>query len=115
VASIPPIRAHDSTQPIPREKDLEATLLSALLNGRSWLPEPGQVDRLCQLCVYQCDSLKWAWCTTEQIQHFPVWELKEEILISEVSLTPLTISKRGFDGFLQAQASKLMRFQEMHR
>lgn len=72
----PPFRARESTQSISPEKDLEATLLSALLNGRSWLPEPQRIDRLRQLCVYRCDSLKWA-RSTEQIQHFPVWELNE--------------------------------------
>jgi len=72
----PPSRVRDSTQSISPEKDLEATLLSALLNGRSWLPEPQRIARLRQLCVYRCDSLKWA-RTTEQTQHFPVWELNE--------------------------------------
>jgi hypothetical protein len=72
----PPFRARDSTQSMSPEKDLEARLLSALLNGRSWLPEPQRIDRLRQLCVYRCDSLKWA-RSTEQIQHFPVWELNE--------------------------------------
>jgi hypothetical protein len=56
----PPFRVRDSTQTISPEKDLEATLLSALLNGRNWLPEPERIDRLRQLCVYRCDSLKWA-------------------------------------------------------
>jgi hypothetical protein len=73
---LPPFRTRDSTQSISPEKDLEAALLSALLNGRSWLPEPQRIDRLRQLCVYRCDSLKWA-RTTDQIQHFPVWELNE--------------------------------------
>ena len=72
----PPFRARDSTQSMSPEKDLEARLLSALLNGRSWLPEPQRIDRLRQLCVYRCDSLKWA-RSTEQIQHFPVRELNE--------------------------------------
>jgi hypothetical protein len=72
----PPFRVRDATQSISPEKDLEAALLSALLNGRSWLPEPQRVDRLRQLCVYRCDSLKWA-RTTEQIQQFPIWELNE--------------------------------------
>lgn len=72
----PPIRARDSTQSTAPEKDLEAMLLSALLNGRSWLPEPQRINRLRQLCVYRCDSLKWA-RTTDQIQHFPIWELNE--------------------------------------
>jgi hypothetical protein len=72
----PPIRGRDSTQSISPEKDLEATSLSALLNGQNWLPEPQRIDRLRQLCVYRCDSLKWA-RTTEQIQRFPVWELNE--------------------------------------
>ena len=72
----PPFRGPYSTPSISPEKDLEATLLSALLNGRSWLPEPQRIDRLRQLCVYRCDSLKWA-RSTEQIQHFPVWELNE--------------------------------------
>jgi hypothetical protein len=72
----PSFRGRDSTQSISPEKDLEAALLSALLNGRSWLPEPHRIDRLRQLCVYRCDNLKWA-RTTEQTQHFPIWELNE--------------------------------------
>src|SRR5438309_2642220 len=37
---------------------------------------PSRIDRLRQLCVYRCDSLKWA-RTTGQIQHLPIWELNE--------------------------------------
>jgi hypothetical protein len=92
----PPFRARDSTQSISPEKDLEATLLSALLNGRSWLPESQRIDRLRQLCVYRCDSLKWA-RSTEQIQHVPVWELNE----GDPHFGDLTNSFDDFKGWIQ--------------
>lgn len=92
----PPFRTRDSTQSISPEKDLEAVLLSALLNGRSWLPEPQRIDRLRQLCVYRCDSLKWA-RTTDQIQHFPVWELNE----GDPHFGDLTNSFNDFKAWIQ--------------
>ena len=92
----PPFRMRDSTQSISPEKDLEAALLSALLNGRSWLPEPQRIDRLRQLCVYRCDSLKWA-RTTEQIQQFPVWVLNE----GDPHFGELTNSFDDFKGWIQ--------------
>lgn len=92
----PPFRARDSTQSISPEKDLEATLLSALLNGRSWLPESQRIDRLRPLCVYRCDSLKWPH-STEQIQEFPVWELNER----DPHFGYLTNSFDDFKGWIQ--------------
>jgi hypothetical protein len=92
----PPFRMRGSTQSISPEKDLEAALLSALLNGPSWLPEPQRIDRMRQLCVYRCDSLKWA-RTTEQIQHFPVWELNE----GDPHFGDLTNSFDDFKGWIQ--------------
>jgi hypothetical protein len=92
----PPFRMPDSTQSISPEKDLEAALLSSLLNGRSWLPEPQRIDRLRQLCVYRCDSLRWA-RTTEQVQHFPVWELNE----GDPHFGNLTDSFDDFKGWIQ--------------
>jgi hypothetical protein len=92
----PPFRARDSTQSISPEKDMEARLLSALLNGRSWLPEAQRIDRLRRLCVYRCDSLKWA-RPTEQLQHFLIWEQNE----GDPHFGDLTNSFDDFEGWIQ--------------
>jgi hypothetical protein len=92
----PPFRARDSTQSMSPEKDLEAMLLSALLNGRNWLPESQRINRLRQLCVYRCDSLKWA-RSTEQSQHFLIWELNE----GDPHFGDLTNSFDDFEGWIQ--------------
>lgn len=67
----PPLRPRDASQSIQDEDDLEAALLSALLDGRSWSPEPARIDRLRRLCVYQCGSLEWA-RSTEQLQRLVI-------------------------------------------
>jgi hypothetical protein len=63
----PPLRPRDASQSIPTDDDPEAALLSALLDGRSWSPQPDRIERLRHLCVYRCDRLKWA-RSTEQLQ-----------------------------------------------
>jgi hypothetical protein len=69
----PPMRPVGGEQPIAESDDLEATLVSALLDGPSWSPEPERIDRLRHLCIYQCDSLKWA-LSTKQIQRLVIWD-----------------------------------------
>jgi hypothetical protein len=67
----PPLLPREASQSIRDEDDLEAALLSALLDGRNWSPEQGRIDRLRRLCVYRCDSLKWA-RSTEQLQQLAI-------------------------------------------
>jgi hypothetical protein len=92
----PSPQALDESQSGQAETDLERALLSALLDGPSWLPEPGRIDRLRRLCVYQCDGLKWA-RTTEQLQHFPIWEQNE----GDVHYGSITNSFDDFKGWIQ--------------
>jgi hypothetical protein len=64
-------RAGAAWQSVQDEDDLEAALQAALLDGRSWAPEPALIDRLRHLCVYRCDDLKWE-RSTEQVQRLTI-------------------------------------------
>jgi len=64
-------RAGAAWQPVPDQDDLEAALQAALLDGRSWAPEPALIDRLRHLCVYRCDDLKLE-RSTQQLQRLTI-------------------------------------------
>lgn len=66
-----PLRSREVQASLSYENDQEAALLSALLDGRNWFPEPGMLDRLRHLCVYRCEELKWE-RSTDQVQRLAI-------------------------------------------
>ena len=89
----PPPSPDDASQSIQDEDDLEAALLSALLDGRGWSPESKRIERLHQLCVYRCDGLRWA-RSTEQVQQVMIWDWSRGDVRFMIGFHPV-----GFDEF----------------
>jgi hypothetical protein len=91
----PPFRAGR----IDERDDLEYALINALHEGQAWLPDESMIQRLHRLCVYECESLKWA-RSTDKVQ---------SLVVDGMRIPPLFMRGYASDPFREFEAG-LARF-----